>query len=138
MRTIVIHPDMIEGGWDLIDADIISVNQSFARRQGVELPAHLPGRWGEFLRAAEGGKNLQEISKIMNISPRRAGQLLQEMLQNPSKLVEKIAEAKNALFTFPINDLPRPKKSRRGRRVGKKTPPPQGVEQHELFPGGEI
>ena len=128
-------PGRDTGGWDLVDDQIIQSDQSFVRRQGVDLPACLPGREGEFLRAARGGKNLLEISEIMNISSRRARQILQKMLQNPTQLLMNIDDAKNALFPFSINELQRPKKSKRGRQAGKKTP--QGVEQHNLFPGGE-
>lgn len=135
MRTIVIHPDAIEGGWDLLEEDIISLNQSFVRRSGVVLPQNMEGRHGEFLRAAKGGKNIKEISKIMNISPRRARQILQEMLDDPTKIRGEIEIAKNALFQFESNELQQLKKSRRGRKPGKKT---RGgaAGQAELFSGG--
>lgn len=135
MRTIIIHPDAVDGGWDLLDDQILPLNQSFARRAGIELPRDLPGRHGEFMRAAQGGKNIKEISKIMNISPRRVVQILHEMLANPEKLKEEIRIEKNALFQLQTNDLQRPKKSRRGRPAGKKTPRPG---QQELFQGGAI
>lgn len=137
MRTIVIHPDGIPGGWDLIDDDILLLNQSFARRQGVELPGNLLGRRGEFLRAAVGGKTIQEISELMNVCPRRVRQIFKEMLKNPGRLKKEIEIEKNALFPLQTDNLPRPKKSRRGRPVREKTPPPQKVDQHELLPNGK-
>lgn len=120
MRTRVIYPDRFQGGWEALEREILPLHQDFSRRPGIELPLNVQGRWGEFLRAAVGGRSLKEISELMNITPKRAGQILGEILGNPNKLKEEIQAAKNALFQFDTKTCQLPKKSRRGRKPGKK------------------
>ncbi|MHB8346695.1 MAG: hypothetical protein ACYDHM_05780 [Acidiferrobacterales bacterium] len=135
MRTRVIYPDQFAGGWEALEGEIITLHQEFIRREGVELPLNLPGRWGEFLRAAQGGKTIKEISALMNITAKRASQILAEMLEHPEKLAGEIEAAKTALFPFDPKTCKPPEKSRRGRKPGKKRKTVAGT-QVDLFGGG--